>query len=60
MRDIEVRVEAQLAEPSAGPDRPFEQLVAEQTVGRLERLGRPEQLLVAIFPAGSERLAGGV
>src|SRR5205085_2899573 len=40
MRDIEVGVEAKLAEPTTGPGGALEQLVAEQSVGRVERLSR--------------------
>ena len=57
VRDVEVGVEAQLAEPAAGPRRPLEQLVAQQPVGRVERLGRAEQLLLALLPLALERRA---
>ena len=57
MRDVEVGVEAQLAEPPAGAHRPLEQLVAEQPVGRVERLGGAEQLLLLVLPLAADRFA---
>ena len=58
VRDVEVGVEAQLAEPAAGAHRRLEQLVAQQAVGRVQRLGRAEQLLLAVLPRGAERRRG--
>jgi hypothetical protein len=42
VRDVEIRVEAQLAEPPADLRDRGEELVAQQPEGRLERLGRPK------------------
>ena len=55
MRDVEVGVEAQLPEPPGGPHRALEQLVAEQPIGRVERLRRTEQLLFLVLPRETER-----
>ena len=55
VRHVEVGVEAQLAQPPADAQRRLEQLVAQQPVGRVQRLGRPEQLLLALLPLGAQR-----
>ena len=58
--DVEVGVEPQLAQAAAGAHRALQQLVAKQPVGRVERLGRPEQLLVLVLPFAPDRLPGRV
>ena len=55
VRDVEVGVEAQLAEPAADLGDGGEQLVAQHPERRLERLGRPEQLLLARPPTRRRR-----
>ena len=50
VRDVEVGVEAQLAQPPAGARGPLQQLVAQQPVGGVQRLGGAEQLLLALLP----------
>ncbi len=57
MGHVEVGVQPQLAEPPAGTHRSFEQLVAQQTVSRVERLGGTEQLLLLVLPFGRQREA---
>ncbi len=59
--DVEVGVEAQLAEPAADLRDRRQQLVAQQPERRLQRLRGPEQLLLALLPlaaAGDPRLLG--
>ena len=59
--DVEVGVEAQLAEPAADLGDGRQQLVAQQPERRLQRLRRPEQLLLARLPLaadGGARLLG--
>ena len=61
VRDVEVGVEAQLAQPPADLRDRREQLVAQDPEGRLQRLGGTEQLLVARLPLaadGGPRLLG--
>ena len=58
MRDVEVGVEAQLAEPPADLRDRRQQLVAQQPERRLERLGRAEELLLARLPLARDRRAG--
>ena len=55
MRDVEIGVKPQLAEARARPHRRLEQLVAQQPVGRVERLGGAEQLLLAVLPLTRHR-----
>ena len=55
VRDVEVGVEAQLAQPPAGARGPLQQLVAQQAVGGVQRLGGAEQLLLALLPHGAEQ-----
>ena len=50
VRDVEVGVEPQLAEAPARPQRALEHLVAQQPVGRVQGLGRAEQLLALLLP----------
>ena len=50
VRDVEVGVEAQLAEPAADLRDRRQQLVAQQPERRLQRLGRAEELLLARLP----------
>ena len=57
MGDVQVGVEAQLAEPPADLRHRGHQLVAQEPEGRLERLRRAEQLLLARLPLGAERRA---
>ena len=61
VRDVEVGVEAQLAEPPADLRDRRQQLVAQQPERRLQRLGGAEQLLLARLPLaadGAPRLLG--
>ena len=55
VRDVEVGVEAQLAEPPADLGDGRQQLVAQQPERRLQRLGRAEQLLLARLPLAADR-----
>jgi hypothetical protein len=55
VRDVEVGVEAQLAEPAADLRDRRQQLVAQQPERRLQRLGGPEQLLLARLPLAADR-----
>ncbi len=55
VRDVEVGVEAQLAEPAADLRDGRQQLVAQQPERRLQRLGGPEQLLLARLPLAADR-----
>ena len=55
MRDVEVGVEAQLAEPPADLRDRRQQLVAQQPERRLQRLGRAEELLLARLPLARDR-----
>ena len=57
VRDVEVGVEAQLAEPAADLRDRGQQLVAQQPERRLQRLGGPEQLLLARLPLAADRRA---
>ena len=57
VRDVEVGVEAQLAEPPADLGDRGQQLVAQQPERRLERLGGPEQLLLLVLPLAADRRA---
>ena len=52
--DVEVGVEAQLAEAVAGARDALQQLVAQRLVGGVERLVGAEQLLAAVLPLGAE------
>ena len=47
--DVQVGVEPHLAEPAADPRDRVEQLVAHDPEGRVEPLGRPEQLLLELL-----------
>ena len=53
--DVEVGVEAQLAEARADARDVVQQLVAQRLVGRVQRLVGAEQLLLALLPLGAER-----
>ena len=53
--DVEVGVEAQLAEPPADLRDRGHQLVAQQPERRLQRLRRAEQLLLARLPLAADR-----
>ena len=55
--DVEVGVEAQLAEPPADLGDRRQQLVAQQPERRLQRLGGPEELLLARLPLARDRRA---
>ena len=55
--DVEVGVEAQLAQAGAEPGDAREQLVAALAKDRVKRLGGPEQLLVARLPLAADRQA---
>ncbi len=57
VRDVEVGVESQLGEPPGGARRALHQLVAQQPVGRVQRLGRAEQILGQLEPLAAERIA---
>ena len=57
VRDVEVGVEAQLAEPAADLRDGRQQLVAQHPERRLQRLGRAEQLLLARLPLAADRRA---
>ena len=57
MGDVEVGVEAQLAEPAADLRDRGQQLVAQDPERRLQRLGRPEQLLALLLPLAADRRA---
>ena len=54
VRDVEVGVEAQLAEPPADLRDRGQQLVAQQPERRLQRLRGPEQLLLALLPLAAD------
>ena len=58
VRDVQVGVEAQLAEPAADLLDRRQQLVAQEAERRLQRLGRPEQLLLAQLPLPADRDPG--
>ncbi len=47
--DVQVGVEPHLAEPAADPRDRVEQLVAHDPEGRVETLGRPEELLLELL-----------
>ena len=55
MGDVEVGVEAQLAEALADPRDVLEQLVAQRLERRVQRLLGPEELLLEHLPLGTER-----
>ena len=55
--DVEVGVEAQLAEPPADLGDRGQQLVAQQPERRLQRLGGAEQLLALLLPLAADRRA---
>src|SRR5262249_30670548 len=57
VRDVEVGVEAQLAEAPADLRDGRQQLVAQQPERRLQRLGGAEQLLLALLPRRAGRRA---
>ncbi len=57
VRDVEVGVEAHLPEPPADLGDRGEQLVAQDPERGLQRLGGPEQLLLARLPCAADRLA---
>ena len=58
MGDVEVGVEAQLAQTRAKAGDVGEELVAALAEHRLERLGGPEELLLAGLPLCVQRDAG--